>query len=194
METISFTIPLEYDALTRVSDMLHGLAIDLKKNEPKVKLAEVETVTAEVPLEPMTTLDMDKNGIPWDVRIHSSSKEMTSKGIWKRRKNVPQETFDAVEAELKSLMAIPTPKIHELMTAEETAVAPRPIDIPVPPVVDAIPTPTMSFTDLLIKITKNGIPDANVVAAVNRVGVMGLSGLSVRPDLIPSVHAELFPQ
>jgi len=34
MKTISLTVPMGYNALTRASDMLHGLAIDLSKEKP----------------------------------------------------------------------------------------------------------------------------------------------------------------
>lgn len=34
MKTISLTVPMDYNALTRASDMLHGLAIDLSKEKP----------------------------------------------------------------------------------------------------------------------------------------------------------------
>jgi hypothetical protein len=33
MKTISLTVPMDYNALTRASDMLHGLAIDLSKDK-----------------------------------------------------------------------------------------------------------------------------------------------------------------
>ncbi len=46
MKTISLTVPMDYNALTRASDMLHGLAIDLSKEQPA---ATVEQITeAEV--------------------------------------------------------------------------------------------------------------------------------------------------
>lgn len=40
MKTISLTVPMDYNALTRASDMLHGLAIDLSKEQPGVSVAE----------------------------------------------------------------------------------------------------------------------------------------------------------
>lgn len=47
MKTISLTVPMDYNALTRASNMLHGLAIDLKHEggEP-AKTLEDETHTA----------------------------------------------------------------------------------------------------------------------------------------------------
>lgn len=49
MKTISLTVPMDYNALTRASDMLHGLAIDLSKEQPGTTVAEHEhTVTKAV--------------------------------------------------------------------------------------------------------------------------------------------------
>lgn len=42
MKTISLTVPMDYNALTRASDMLHGLAIDLKHDGAPAVLAEAE--------------------------------------------------------------------------------------------------------------------------------------------------------
>lgn len=43
---------------------------------------------------------IDSAGTPWDERIHASSKQQTAKGIWKRRRGVDDNTFNAVMAEL----------------------------------------------------------------------------------------------
>lgn len=46
MKTISLTVPMDYNALTRASDMLHGLAVDLSKES-------APTVSAEPAPEPV---------------------------------------------------------------------------------------------------------------------------------------------
>ena len=50
MKTISLTVPMDYNALTRASDMLHGLAIDLSKEQPAVTgtVEETQAVTEAV--------------------------------------------------------------------------------------------------------------------------------------------------
>lgn len=53
MKTISLTVPMDYNALTRASDMLHGLAIDLKHDGAPTTSADptpepVATVTEQV--------------------------------------------------------------------------------------------------------------------------------------------------
>lgn len=43
---------------------------------------------------------LDKEGLPWDGRIHSSSKKVTDKGIWARRKGLSDPQFNSIKAEL----------------------------------------------------------------------------------------------
>lgn len=44
----------------------------------------------------------DKDGLPWDERIHSSNKKLTDKGYWTRRRNVDEGTYNQVVTELRA--------------------------------------------------------------------------------------------
>jgi hypothetical protein len=44
----------------------------------------------------------DKAGIPWDERIHASTKGMNQDGTWKRRRNTADVTYNIVMAELQA--------------------------------------------------------------------------------------------
>lgn len=57
MKTISLTVPMDYNALTRASDMLHGLAVDLSK----------ETVSAGPAPEPVATVTETASPAPAPV-------------------------------------------------------------------------------------------------------------------------------
>lgn len=46
------------------------------------------------------TIELDINGLPWDERIHSSSKNKNADGSWRGRKGVPPPTITKVKAEL----------------------------------------------------------------------------------------------
>lgn len=46
------------------------------------------------------TPETDNQGLPWDGRIHASSKLMTTKGNWKRRRGVEDKVYNQVVAEL----------------------------------------------------------------------------------------------
>jgi len=45
-------------------------------------------------------VEIDKNGLPWDERIHSSSKSKNADGTWRGRKGVPPQQITKVKAEL----------------------------------------------------------------------------------------------
>lgn len=47
----------------------------------------------------------DKTGIPWDERIHSSSKKQGNDGTWNRRRNTPDALWNSVMAELRARVA-----------------------------------------------------------------------------------------
>ncbi|RUW55631.1 hypothetical protein EOA32_01020 [Mesorhizobium sp. M1A.F.Ca.ET.072.01.1.1] len=70
--------------------------------------------------------NVDKNGLPWDERIHSGNKEMTDKGVWRKRRGVSAETVTAVEAELRAKMAVAG------NAAAPAPAAPQPVPMPQP--------------------------------------------------------------
>ncbi len=58
------------------------------------------------------TGQLDKDGLPWDERIHSSNKKMTAKGIWTRRRGISDLQFDQTAAELKGgVQPVPAPYV-----------------------------------------------------------------------------------
>lgn len=60
MKTISLTVPMDYNALTRASGMLHGLAVDLSKEG-------APTVSAEPAPEPVATVTETASPAPAPV-------------------------------------------------------------------------------------------------------------------------------
>lgn len=67
--------------------------------------------------------DFDSAGLPWDERIHAASRATIADGTWRKRRNVPDETYEAVTAELRA--------------ASSATLAPSPDDTPPPPVESA---------------------------------------------------------
>ena len=51
----------------------------------------------------------DADGLPWDPRIHSSSKQLVADGTWRKRRNTAKELFAEVEAELRGLSTVDAP-------------------------------------------------------------------------------------
>lgn len=70
---------------------------------PPVNAAHVNTESAA----PTNPANVDKNGLPWDARIHSDPAKQTDKGVWRKKRGVDDATVAKVEAELRSIMAIP---------------------------------------------------------------------------------------
>lgn len=153
-------------------------------SEPPVPPPPPVTAGETVPPPP----PLDSRGLPWDARIHASSRSQVADGSWRNRKCPADQTKESwdqyiaqVEAELKGVMSVPTP-----------AAVPTPTEAPAPPAAVPISTP-LSFADLTAKITSSGISFDLVTAAVNKVGLPAYPALLNRPDLIPAVHAEIFP-
>lgn len=275
MKTISLTVPMDYNALTRASDMLHGLALDLNREEGKVAdgapkpaptadtatVADTSTATetsgpaavsTDTPAPPATEVNDEPDAasvfgegpgpevfatpetattatgtdsaqpaettataetpepaqnatapagvdlapsvntgtlIPWDARIHAGSKAKLAKKPhgWKMKRGVSDELVDQVEAELIAAM-----KASPANPVESTPAPPASEPTPAAPAQPATHTGAVTtFPALMSAITSNKIDQATVTAAVNKAGLQSLPLLAARPDLIPTVAAEL---
>lgn len=102
----------------------------------------------------------DKAGIPWDKRIHSSSKATNEDGTWRKRRNLSDVTYAAVMAELTQTTAgtapstPPTPPASPgpagdvggsapTIPAAPAVPAPPPANAPAIPTAPAAPAPAV---------------------------------------------------
>jgi hypothetical protein len=125
----------------------------------------------------------DKNGLPWDARIHASSKTMNADGSWRGRRNTDAHIIASVEAELRALMAIPA------------SVAINSVAVPPPPGPAATVSPT-TLAEMMPLLTTAMLAGKLQPTAVGEVlAEMGVAGgapmLAARPDLVPQVWAAL---
>lgn len=189
--TISLTVPMDYNALTRAADMLHGLALDCngghdlefetidkdkekqveKINEdngitaaPAPAVAEQEASVQTASVTTISGVELDKDGLPWDARIHSASKKKTVKEeTWKLKRGADPALVETVKAELKAAMsASPAAPI-------ETA-APAPINTATPPAPTTTAPmiqPPASIAEPLKYVTENGNFTADDLRAAN---------------------------
>lgn len=102
-------------------------------------------------LEP-TAVELDVEGLPWDARIHSSSKAKLAKtGAWKLSRGCPPELAVTVLAELKAAMALPRvgtpptavstlpiPPAPSQLTTTDVLMTTPPV-VPAPPVILPLP-------------------------------------------------------
>ena len=162
-----------------------------------------------VPPPASNGVELDSRGLPWDGRIHASSRAKIADGSWRNRKcpaeyQKPQwdEFIARTEDELRNAMAIPGPlvppaapttyseKVNQNLQEMGSNVPPPVVP---PPSAPAAPSAITTFAALNVAITSNAIQTAAVTAAVQAVGLQAYPLLAARPDLIPAVAAILFP-
>lgn len=73
-------------------------------DEPTVSVEQTEPVESVKSIDNVLTLD--KEGLPWDERIHSSNHQMTAKGVWQRRRGITDEEYNRVKVELLAPIAL----------------------------------------------------------------------------------------
>lgn len=98
--------------------------------------------------------ELDADGLPWDARIHASTKTKTQKGVWTKRKGVQDTVVDAVTAELRQHYPAPNGAAALPPAANGAAVLPQ---VPAaPPSVNlAPPAPATPYDKLVNFIAKN---------------------------------------
>ena len=163
------------------------------------------TVATAVPpsANPVT---LDKAGLPWDDRIHASSKAFVADGTWRKKRGVDDATVAQVEAQLKALMAVPgaQPPASTTFAAHEwpfptgavagTTTAPvAPAAVPVPPA-QAV-DPRAAYIGLVTTLNAAQVAKRITVEEVNEIcakyGVPQIGMLISRLDLVPAVAADV---
>ena len=148
------------------------------------------TAGAPTGAAPTASVVTDKNGLPWDARIHASSKTMNADGSWRGRRNTDAHIIASVEAELRALMAIPAPAPASIAPVAINSVA-----VPPPPGPAATVSPT-TLAEMMPLLTTAMLAGKLQPTAVGEVlAEMGVAGgapmLASRPDLVPQVWATL---
>jgi hypothetical protein len=182
--------------------------------------AEVPATGTEetvAPAAPTASPEFDTEGLPWDKRIHASTKSKLKSGAWKKMRGVDDHDVELVEAELRGAMASPLPAATSFTAAEASGLPPAPGSLeearaatmatvaeplygtpppPPPPAPEPTPEPAgiITLADLMLKIVStDGVDSLKVQAALTELGVPSLPVLgSTRPDLIPEVARKLF--
>ena len=97
----------------------------------------VEQTTTELPGE---GVELDKNGVPWDERIHAGTKRKNADGTWSLKKGVDKELAAQIIAEYQS--ATPTaPLAPEKPSAPAAPSAPAKPGVPAAPSKPSAPVP-----------------------------------------------------
>jgi len=148
------------NAISRISKAFGLDDNDTSKQEPAAATpATPDTPSAPAPQVTPTQVanaELDKDGLPWDERIHAGTKTKTQKGIWTRKKGVDDSVFDAVIAELRqqypaAAASTPATATPPAVTTPGGAAGPT-ISVPTP----APATPYAQLTDWLARNTGEG--------------------------------------
>lgn len=167
-----------------------------------------------------SAIELDSRGLPWDSRIHSSTKKKTEKGTWATRKGVGsnQVLINQVEAELRATLpqttpqaATPAPVFPQApavaptvtlppipVVAPTTPTAPLPtlapaLSLPPAPPVPSVPATFAELTQALQPQMLAGkiTPDVMNMACM-QVGVPGMMALhTATPDQIGAIFKAL---
>lgn len=176
-----------------------------------------------VPVAPVATtgVTLDKNGFPWDDRIHSGNKAFVADGTWRKRRGVDDALVAQVEVELRAVMniAAPAPVIPPIpvvqvaaeIPADEApmmpmhnastvppppplpAIVPPPPPPPPPPPAVAEPNAYLNLIQLVTNvISTQKLTRPQVEACITSIDPsLNLQLLSKRPDLIPQIAAQI---
>lgn len=148
------------------------------------------------PLIPAPGVDLDTKGLPWDDRIHASTKSKIADGSWKMKRGVEDVLVTQVEAELRARVAQPASA-----PAPAVAAAPAPF---VPPAASLAPAPAVAslepatFEQIMPRVTAaviaGRIPQTALGQACAANGLASIVALQSSPALVPQVWATLVAQ
>lgn len=138
--------------------------------------------------------DTDKRGYPWDERIHASSKALNKDGTWRYRRNTPQETIDAVEAEIKA----PVNDGHTVPVVPQAATPTIDDPLTIPPFLQrtAAPvTPTVTYEQVIAELTAalnaGKIAREALPGFYKFCGVADVNGLVGNQDALNKAHERI---
>lgn len=123
---------------------------------------------------PHDGVEVDVIGVPWDYRIHSSSKNKTADGKWKMKRNISEKTAEKINENNKTALAAPK--------LDAPVVPPPPVQI------DLFPKFMTIITEAISRGKTNHL-------AINKMlqnyGIPDVISVNLRQDLIPVLITEI---
>lgn len=137
-----------------------------------------EPSVPSAPAAPTTSAgsdDRDTHGLPWDERIHSSSRAKNADGSWRQRRNLSPVTLEAVTTELRNRAAG--------APSQAAVIPPPPVDVPQPPAsAAAAAAPGLTYQQLMEWMTPQIMSAA---LTLDRVGeVVKSHGMTSMQDML----------
>ena len=163
---------------------------------------------SNVPPPPTASVELDSNGLPWDGRIHASTKTKVAAGSWTKKRGVDENLVRHVEAELRAILAAPAaggvpvppfpsagaaPVVTDPATAFGGAPS-TPVDAP-PAAEPAAAGPMAEFARVMrivnAKQAAGTMSTEMSTAIAQQLGLTKVGDLALRADLIPAFEALL---
>lgn len=145
------------------------------------------------------SIDLDRDGLPWNDVIHSSNKKKTADtGRWMRRRNVPDNVFDAKVAQLRAAMSVP----GNVQAPAGAAPPPPPMLTPSAPaslgITPGVGASNIGLPQLLPRITAamaagqlTADSAGAIVLELSEGKINSVAMLAIAPQLIPAYWARL---
>lgn len=170
------------------------------------------------PTNPVNVADLDKNGLPWDERIHAGTKNKVADGTWKKKKGLNDAALVArVEAELRAAVAaapaappapaapaapVISPAVAAQNVAAVTAAAQAASAVAAPPVPAAPPMPMLQAAVAPAVVSADTAPGllaflaphmaSKLITPERQAVVLGEFGIANMPGLMnPAVAAQI---
>ncbi len=136
---------------------------------------------------------LDSDGLPWDGRIHASTRTTTAKGVWKKKKGVEDSLTNAVTAELRQAQAANKAAAHVPLNAAPPPPAAGNAAPPPPTVGNAAPPPPstspVSFVDVAKYVGERKFTAEQILTVCKQHGLPGLGLLTGAPALCAPMMA-----
>lgn len=159
---------------------------------------------------PAASVELDRQGLPWDARIHAESRNKIADGTWRKKRNLDPTLLAQVEAELRQVMgaapaaplvpAVPAPPptapiAPVVASAPQVTAPPAPAVAPAAPAGE-VPADARAMFVALVGRASAAIQGQKVTQAeVNQccvdAGVPALPLLANRLDLVAQVAAHI---
>lgn len=156
-------------------------------------LTASEAETLKVPPGPVET---DSKGLPWDSRIHASTKRKNADGTWTAKRGVDAATVATVTAELSALSP-PAPEVQQAQPDPAAVFGGQPVTPPAPPAPPVSDDP-VSFEQLMPRVTAavagGKLPATALNASCIAHGLPSIVALQQQPQYVPLVWAALKSQ
>jgi hypothetical protein len=178
----------------KISDAGPSLVIPAFGNTDPAPLAvgiakTVEIPNASAPVPAGASVTLDKEGLPWDARIHASSKAQNADGTWRLKRGLAKDHLDKVTGELRQVMAIPAgPQLVPAPPAQQSTAAPAP---PPPPANEG--EIRQKYIDLFGRVSAamsaGKLTQTQLDTCLQSIGIPSLPLLGARLDLVPQACA-----